>query len=73
MATSVATPLAVGDFLLGKYRIERVLGRGGRGIVVAARHEGLGELFAIKLLAPEIVGSDVALGRRNSRGNGTPR
>ncbi|MDC0747409.1 serine/threonine-protein kinase [Polyangium mundeleinium] len=47
---AVVTP---GETLLGKYRVERVLGQGGMGIVVAARHEGLGELFAIKLmLAP---------------------
>ncbi|XXX82528.1 serine/threonine-protein kinase [Sorangium sp. So ce134] len=45
-------PVHVGDVLLGKYTVERVLGRGGMGIVVAARHRELGELFAIKLLLP---------------------
>jgi len=42
-----------GEVLLGKYRVERVLGQGGMGIVVAARHVQLGELFAIKMLLPD--------------------
>ncbi|HRI72537.1 MAG TPA: serine/threonine-protein kinase, partial [Polyangium sp.] len=42
-----------GDVLLGKYRVERVLGQGGMGIVLAARHVQLGELFAIKMLLPK--------------------
>lgn len=41
-----------GDVLLGKYLIERVLGKGGMGVVVAARHIQLGELYAIKFLLP---------------------
>lgn len=44
--------IGVGDLVLGKYRVERVLGKGGMGLVVAARHVELGELFAIKLLLP---------------------
>ena len=49
-----------GDILLGKYRVERVLGQGGMGTVVAARHLELGELFAIKLLLPStLVHSEV--------------
>src|SRR6187549_3477435 len=46
----IDTPVDVGDILLGKYRVERVLGQGGMGTVVAARHIELGELFAIKLM-----------------------
>jgi len=50
----IVTP---GETLLGKYRVERVLGQGGMGMVVAARHEGLGELVAVKLmLGPEGAG-----------------
>ncbi|XXT20956.1 serine/threonine-protein kinase [Sorangium sp. So ce429] len=45
-------PVHVGDVLLGKYTVECVLGHGGMGMVVAARHRELGELFAIKLLLP---------------------
>jgi serine/threonine-protein kinase len=51
----MTSPVAPGDLLLGKYRVERVLGQGGMGVVVAARHLELGELFAIKFLLPEAV------------------
>ncbi|WP_437675649.1 AAA-like domain-containing protein [Sorangium sp. So ce131] len=41
---------SLGETLLDKYRVERVLGEGGMGVVLAARHIDLGQLFAIKLL-----------------------
>src|SRR5512133_549314 len=41
-----------GDVLAGKYRIESVLGHGGMGVVVAARHLQLDERVAIKFLLP---------------------
>ncbi|MGD0676280.1 MAG: serine/threonine-protein kinase [Polyangiaceae bacterium] len=43
----------IGDLLLGKYRVERVLGSGGMGVVVAARHEHLEQLVAIKFIRSE--------------------
>jgi serine/threonine-protein kinase len=49
----MTAPVQPGDVLLDKYRVERVLGQGGMGVVVAARHVELGELFAIKLLLPQ--------------------
>ncbi len=49
MATA---PLAEGAILDGKYRIERVLGAGGMGVVVAATHVRLAQRVAIKFLLP---------------------
>jgi serine/threonine-protein kinase len=40
----------VGDLLGGKYEVEGILGRGGMGVVVAARHRELGQKVAIKCL-----------------------
>lgn len=42
-----------GTVLLGKYRIESVLGRGGMGMVVRVTHLHLGEDLALKILSPE--------------------
>lgn len=44
--------LAPGTVLDERYEVERVLGRGGMGYVVAARHLQLGQRVAIKLLLP---------------------
>ena len=41
-----------GTLLLGKYRVEGVIGIGGMGVVVAARHEHLNERVALKMLLP---------------------
>jgi len=43
-----------GDVIAGKYRVERVLGIGGMGVVVAAEHLGLQEQVALKFLLPEM-------------------
>ncbi|HET7502489.1 MAG TPA: serine/threonine-protein kinase [Kofleriaceae bacterium] len=42
-----------GVTLLGKYRVEKVLGRGGMGVVLKVRHVHLGEELALKVLLPE--------------------
>jgi serine/threonine-protein kinase len=46
--------LEPGDVLAGKYRVERVLGKGGMGYVVAAIHTQLEERVAVKFLMPEL-------------------
>jgi len=46
---------APGTLLAGKYRVERTLGRGGMGLVVAADHVELRSKVAIKLLADKYV------------------
>ncbi|HEU5075433.1 MAG TPA: protein kinase [Polyangiaceae bacterium] len=50
---SESAPLVPGQVLAGKYRIEQVLGSGGMGVVVAARHLRLKHRVALKLLRPE--------------------
>lgn len=45
--------VSVGDILAGKYRVEKILGMGGMGVVVAATHLDLRELRAIKLIRPD--------------------
>ena len=55
--------VSVGDVLFGKYRVERVLGVGGMGIVVAARHTQLDALYAVKLMHPCEIGNQQALAR----------
>ncbi|MEP7125646.1 MAG: protein kinase [Byssovorax sp.] len=43
-----------GQILAGKFRVERVLGEGGMGVVVAAHHLHLDKRVALKFLRPEV-------------------
>jgi serine/threonine-protein kinase len=52
-----------GDVLAGKYRVERVLGMGGMGVVVAARHLQLDAKVAIKFLLPTMLEDRDAVAR----------
>ncbi len=58
-------PAAVreGEIVGGKYRIERVVGAGAMGVVVAARHLLLEERVAIKFLLPSALDSRDAVAR----------
>lgn len=55
----------VGDVLAQKYRVESIVGRGGMGVVLSARHVQLGQVVAIKLLTlpPDEDRRDEAIGR----------
>ena len=46
----MAAPVNIGDIIAEKYLIERLLGKGGMGVVYVAKHLQLGERVAIKFL-----------------------
>jgi serine/threonine-protein kinase len=50
-----------GEILVGKYRVERVLGVGGMGVVVAAYHLHLDSRVAIKFLLPQMLANQRAV------------
>ncbi|HMJ15930.1 MAG TPA: serine/threonine-protein kinase [Polyangiaceae bacterium] len=52
-----------GSLIAGRYRVERLIGRGGMGSVWVGRHLTLKRLVAIKFIHPELVGSEEALRR----------
>ncbi len=52
-----------GDVILGKYRVERVIGLGGMGAVVSARHLQLEERVAIKFLLPAMLSNEEVVQR----------
>jgi serine/threonine protein kinase len=53
MRASGVSPIAEGDILAGKYRVDRVLGVGGMGVVIAATHLQLDQKVALKFMLPE--------------------
>jgi serine/threonine-protein kinase len=53
----------IGSTMLEKYRIERVVGRGGMGVVMEAWHLQLDERVAIKFLLPELGANEEAIAR----------
>jgi serine/threonine protein kinase len=56
-------PVNVGDVLADKYRIERILGVGGMGVVVAATHLQLEQLVALKFMLPHALVNQEAVQR----------
>ncbi len=52
-------PVRVGDVIASKYRVDRVLGEGAMGVVVAATHAELGTQVAVKFMLPAaLTGAD---------------
>jgi CheY-like chemotaxis protein len=56
--------LIPGETFAGRYRVTRVVGRGGMGTVYKAADTELGEDVAIKLLRPEVISSDPTMAER---------
>jgi serine/threonine-protein kinase len=52
LSSPALAPVDAGDILDGKYRVDRVLGVGGMGVVVAATHIALDQRVALKFLLP---------------------
>jgi serine/threonine-protein kinase len=48
---------------IGNYRITKLLGEGGMGLVYLAEHPGLGRRAAVKVLHPSLAGSDEMIQR----------
>lgn len=59
----VAGGVHEGQILAGKYRVDRVLGAGAMGVVVAAHHQGLDTKVAIKFLMPGMLENAEAVDR----------
>jgi serine/threonine protein kinase len=53
--------LDVGDVVAKKYRLERLIGEGGTGVVVAARHLQLEQPVAIKFLRTALASEEVQM------------
>jgi len=62
-----------GTILAGKYRVDKVLGAGGMGMVVANTHLQLGQRVALKFMLPEALGNAEASGRFLREGRAAAR
>lgn len=56
-------PPAPGELVGGRYRLERVLGRGAAGVVYEATHEAIGKRVALKVLSTHASRSPDAVAR----------
>ena len=59
----MSAPVQEGEILGGKFRVERVLGTGGMGVIVAAYHLQLDQHVALKFLLPEAAKDDAVVQR----------
>jgi eukaryotic-like serine/threonine-protein kinase len=55
--------LITGTTICGRYKVERILGRGGMGAVYAVRHVNTGEMLALKVLNPALASNAQAVER----------
>jgi serine/threonine protein kinase len=56
-------PFEPDEVIAGKYRVQKLIGVGGVGFVVAATHVGLDDSVALKFLKPEFAGHQEAVTR----------
>jgi serine/threonine-protein kinase len=59
----IEMPFLPGDIIAGKYEVQKLIGSGGMGYVVAAMHVELGERVALKFLRPEALVIDELIER----------
>src|SRR3979490_2805023 len=57
------SPVKEGDILASKYRVEKVLGIGGMGVVVAAEHIELSQKGALKFLLQQAAANEDLVNR----------
>ncbi|MFO0734239.1 MAG: serine/threonine-protein kinase [Labilithrix sp.] len=62
-STLQTAPVKEGEVLAAKYRVEKVIGVGGMGVVVSAMHLELEKRVALKFLLPQAQESDELIGR----------
>ncbi|MBA3393403.1 MAG: serine/threonine protein kinase [Deltaproteobacteria bacterium] len=55
--------MRVGEVLADKYEVTKILGQGGMGVVVAARHRELDKLVALKFMHEEVAVNVTAIDR----------
>jgi serine/threonine-protein kinase len=67
------SPVSVGDVLADKYRVEEVIGVGGMGVVVGARHIELDTHVALKFMLPEHLDNEEAVARFLREGKAAAR
>src|SRR6185295_4706219 len=76
MSAGAALPLEPGDLVAGRFEVDRVLGKGGMGVVFSAVDmEGgeVGERVAIKCLLPELCDNPDLVTRFVREGQATTR
>jgi serine/threonine-protein kinase len=61
--SSTDLPITMGEIVGGKFRVERLVARGGMGVVLEATHLELDERVALKLIRPSALGNAEILER----------
>lgn len=62
-ALSLTAPIGLGDLIDGKWRVKRVIGLGGMGVVFLAEDEGLSRQVAVKVLSGHHIEDPLSLQR----------